>query len=569
MTQTQTQYITDQAPTSPIKFLGATVMSFNASLGFGSSPSTLTISLIEDCEANPPDACYVNLLDGDPNKVIVGDPVFFVAGTFVFGGILTGWNITNSASGRIYTINVSDPRELLNNTQVLFSSFIEGPYVSANYVNVYKYILYYNQKPICDNFPFTNNTDEGVPYNTIMEVMKEIQASSDPDLGPFVTSPTYNIARPQSRFAVDFDTFPGGAYSNFSFPEFFRLNGPYLPLLEILEAAKEAVGFEYYVYLEYGQPYHIIKIGLVDLRNPPPDFEQISAFVNSMGGTAHELSYGQELRNEPTRTIIIGDKKADMATTTSFLPFFGQELQFGIMKLVVPYGWDDFGFWIYKNTDSLVSSLTTTTGPLLAGVYQLSELDIRMAMSSFKSWFFWVFIAQAAGSFNYRVREIFPLTRFPQTDQLIAAIAGNIDAINGLGLWINQVTNTSNATRLAADFGNNPSRAHARANVPAIMEDLEKIQGWLSGLGNEYYGKQYLCTLDQGVCHYFTEYPVMTPDQQGDPVFSSYPTSSAWVDPSYTVIGLGDPYLEVFKDESGKLSGFAGFVADGRFTANN
>jgi hypothetical protein len=323
-----------------------------------------------------------------------------------------------------------------------------------------------------------------------MQALKDIQ--NDPALGPFVCSPTYNGSN-KSRFRVDFDSFPGGANSPFNFPDFYRLPGPHAPLLEILESAKEVAGFEYYVYLEYGQPFHVIKIGLVDLRIPPPDFEQINMFVNSMGGKAHELSYGQELRNEPTRTIIIGDKRTDMLVTQSAMPYFGQEIQNEENTFIVPYGWDAFGFWINKSTDTLLASLTGPTAMQLSGIYQISEMDIRMAMSSFKSWFFWVFITQAAGSFNIALRSIFPLERFPQTDQLIDAIAGNINAINGLGLWINQVTNTTNASRLAVDFGNNPSRAHAAANTPIIMQDLEKIQGWLANLGNEYYGKQYFC----------------------------------------------------------------------------
>jgi hypothetical protein len=36
----------------PIRFLGATVLSFNSTLGLGSSESTLNVDLIEDCANN-------------------------------------------------------------------------------------------------------------------------------------------------------------------------------------------------------------------------------------------------------------------------------------------------------------------------------------------------------------------------------------------------------------------------------------------------------------------------------------------------------------------------------------
>lgn len=549
--------------TQPIKFLGATVLSFNSTLGLGSNSSTLTVTLIEDCNVDPVEVFYGNLPDNDPNKVIVGDPAFFTAGTFSFGGIISGWDVKLDPSGRIFTVRINDPRELLSNVEIIIDSFVNGPYVAPNYANVYKYRLQFTGL-VCDNYPLYNNTDEGVPYNNIMNCLAEIQNSNSPLLGPFVCSPTYGATvNPKSLFKVDFSTFPGGFYGE-EFPQFYRLQGPSLPLSEILESASDVAGFEYFVYLEQGAPgnLHTIKIGLIDLRNPPSNFNQIQGFIDSMVGKAYDISYGQELRNEKTRNMIIGDKIQYMAQTNSFLPYFGQEYQYGEMKLVVPYGWDAFGFWINKNTDTLIESLSV--GPAFAGVYQISELDIRIAMSGFKTWFFWVYITQAQGSLNAKIRQLYPLNRFPNTDQLIDAISNNPQAVNALGIWINQVTGIANSARAAADFGNNPGRASVGVHVPQVMQDLEKIQGWLYNLGSEYYGKKYLSSFNnEGICYYLTEYPMYDPDQDGDPVFSSTPTTSAWAEPGFPVIGLNDPYLEIFRDEEGKLKAFAGFHTDG------
>lgn len=548
--------------TQPIIFLGATVLSFNSTLGLGSSVSTLTVTLIEDCKTDPQQVFWGNLPDNDPNKVIVGDPVFFTVGTFTFGGIISGWDVKLDVSGRIFTVRINDPRELLQNTEVIFESFVEGPYVAANYANVYKYYLFYDGDLICDNFYVPNNTDEGIPYNNIMLALLEMQEQND--LGPFVYSPTYGAtASPKSRFKVDFNTFPGGANSIFAngFPPFYRLQGPSAPLSEILESATDVAGFEYYVYLEQGNPYHTIKVGLIDLANPPVNFNQIQGVIDSMVGKAFDISYGQELRNEKTKNMIIGDKIHYMANTTSFLPYFGQEYQNGNMTLVVPYGWDEFGFWINKNTDSLIDSLSS--GQAFAGIFQLSELDIRMAMSGFKTWFFWVYIVEAMGSLNSKIRQLYPLNRFPNTDQLMQAIANSPNAVNALGYWINNITGIAASARAAADFGNNPGRANVGVHAPQVMQDLEKIQGWLFNLGNEYYGKKYLSSLNEGICFYLTEYPMYDPDQDGDPVFSSNPTTSAWAEPGLSVIGLNDPYLEIFRDDDGKLKAFAGFNTTG------
>lgn len=565
-----TEY-TNLSLTSPTKFLGATVVSFNSTLGLGSSVSTLTVTLVEDCDTAPlpPDSFYGNLPDSNPNKVIVGDPVFFSIGTFSFGGIITGWDVSLSPSGRVFTVRVSDPRELLQNTEIIFDSFVEGPYTDRNYVNIYKYLLYYNEAPLCANFPLADNTEEGVPYNKIMSALSAIQ--DEPLLGPFIYAPTYSAIitnpNPKSRFRIDFTTFPGGINSIFAngFPDFYRLQGPNMPLLEILEAASDVCGFEYYVYLEQASPNHVIKIGLVDLRTQPTNFNQIQTFVDSMVGQATDITYGQELRNEKTKNMIIGDKVSYMAKTTSFVPFFGEEYQNNIMKLVVPYGWDDFGFWINKNTDTLLPSLTPNTADALNGIFQISELDIRMAMSGFKTWFFWVFITEANGSFNQAIRNIFPLQRFPNTDQLIDAMANIPNAVNALGYWINQITGIAASAKLAADFGSNPGKASVDMNVPETMQDLEKIHGWLFSLGNDNYGKKYLCSFlpHNYICHYLTEFPAIDPENDGDPVFSSTPSESAWSEPGIPVIGLDDPYLEIFKDDNGKLKCFAGFNTDG------
>lgn len=566
--------------TSPLKFMGATVLSFNTNLGLGSNPSTLTVTLIEDCDPYPPppetqiyppDAFVCNLPDGNPDKLVVGDPVFFTAGSFTFGGIISGWDVKLDASGRIFTVRINDPRELLQNTSVVFSEFVNGGYIAANYVNVYKYWLQYQDIPFCDKFPLPGGTEEGIPYNNIISALADIQDSNDPLLGPFVYGPTYGASLnpiQRSKFRVDFTSFPGGINSIFypGFPDFYRLDGPYAPLAEILESATQVAGFEYYTYLEQGDPVnnipHTIKIGLIDLRNVPTDFTQIQTFANSMIGKATDISYGQELRNDKTRTVLIGEKVKYMDNAKSFLPYFGQEYQNGEMKLVVPYGWDQFGFWINKTTDSLVPTLDPAIALILSGVYQISELDIRMAMSSFKAWFFWIFITQAAGTFNQQIRNIFPTNRLPNTQLIIQAIAGDVNAINNLGLWIDQ-NGKHNAAKLAADLPNNNGRAPKQVNQSLIIPELEKIHNWLSNLGNEYYGKQYLCDLENYVCHYLTEFPTNDPDNDGDPIFSSQPTDSAWSEPGIPVIGLNDPFLEIFRDQSGKLKSFAAFNADG------
>ena len=538
--------------TQPIKFLGATVLSFNTTLGLGQQESSLTVQLIEDCEGETPDLFLPNALDDNPNKIIVGDPVYFTAGSFSFGGILTSWNVKLGSSGRTFEARVSDPRQLLQNISVIIDSYNGTPKAAANYVNIYHHL----EEILCANFGLSFNTEEGTPYLKIMQALTEIQDQN----GPFICAPTCSANG--QFFAVDFSTFPGGANSPFqSFPEFYRLQGPAIPLLEILQQASDVAGFEFYVYLVQEALYPVIKIGLIDLRTAPSTFGQIQTFIDSFVGGATELSYGQELRNEVTKSMMIGEKVHYLTETNSFWPFFGEEIQNGERTIVIPYGWDDFGFWINKSTETLDLTLITP----LAGVYQLSEMDIRSAMASFKSWLFWVFIAGANGSFNTTVRNTFPLVNVTNYTQLIASLAGDPTAINAFSHWVDALTGKSNSAKLMPDVGNAPNKANVEANKPVVLQELEKVHKWLSDLGNEYYGKKYFCALNDNICHYLTNYTFFDPDGDGDPVFSSNPVSSAWVDPGVPVLQLGDPYLEVFRDDTGKLGGFAAFNVDGAF----
>jgi hypothetical protein len=534
----------------PLKFLGATVLSFNSSLGLGQSESSLTVQLIEDCEASPPDLFLPNALDNNPNKIIVGDPVYFTAGSFTFGGILSSWNVKLGNSGRIFEAKVTDPRQLLQNISVVIDSYNGTPKTAANYVNIYHHL----EEQLCAQFGLSFNNEQGTPYLKIMEALITIQE----ERGPFICSPT--CSSNGQFFAVDFSTFPGGANSPFqSFPDFYRLNGPAIPLLEILIQASDVAGFEFYVYLEQGATYPTIKIGLIDLRNAPTSFGQIQTFVDGFVGGATELSYGQELRNETTKTMLIGEKVHYMTETNSFYPFFGEEIQNGERKLVIPYGWDAFGFWINKSTETLDSTLNDPLG----GVYQISEMDIRTAMASFKSWLFWVFISKANGSLNNIVRAKFPLVNIVNYNSLVACIAGDLSAINAFGHWVDSLTTKSNSAKLLPDVGNAPNKTTAETNKPQVLIELEKIHKWLSDLGTEYYGKKYLCALNDSICYYLTNYTFFDPDGDGDPVFSSNPTTSAWVDPGIPVLQLGDPYLELFRDDTGKIGGFAVFNTDG------
>ncbi|NBT09309.1 MAG: hypothetical protein EBS98_11025, partial [Chitinophagia bacterium] len=244
----------------PLKFLGATVLSFNSSLGLGSSESTLNVDLIEDCDNG-------DLFLPSNDLIFVGAPVYFIAGAFNFGGVLTNWTINQGASGKTFNIKAVDPRQLLENTIIVTDSYIGDPIRGLNYFNVYAFWENSVLNGNCVAFGSSLSGERGIPYQ------KVIQALTNMD--PTIYSPTGYAYR------VDFGTFPT------NLPEYYRVSGPAISILQLLQDVCDIMGYDFYVNLNYGE---IITIGLIDLKIPPASFGSI---IDAYDGIATELSYGQ------------------------------------------------------------------------------------------------------------------------------------------------------------------------------------------------------------------------------------------------------------------------------------
>lgn len=492
--------------TQPIKFLGATVVSFNSSLGLGATESSLTVDLVEDCEAIPQDKFLPK--DG---SIIVGAPVYLQAGSFSFGGVLTGWSYTQGGSGRTYNAKVVDPRQLLENTVVIVDSYLGNPVQAINYFNAYAYYEGQILQGNCDVYGSSKSSESGMPYQMVVQALS--------GMNPTIYAPT------GYSYRIDFSSFPQGL------PEYYRVAGPGLTLLQLLQDVCDVLGYDFYVSLASG---NVITIGLINLRSPPPSFSNIIASYN---GSAIELSYGQELRNEVTKAVLFGEQQHYLSRVTKFHHFFGEDLIGGNYVPVTPYKYDECGFWISKMVDSLNLTLKKPLGS--NGPYTIHELDIRSAMASQDIWKKRAMDSTISGTFNQAVRANWPEL---QEDQARKALEGQIQNARGVNDAINQ-----------------PNRANMNANRPEVLEDIEKIWSFIKGLGDTYYGKQFITPLDQLICYY------QDPNSNvGEKIFSDTPTNAGgWVDDGTPVLGLTDPELGLFRADDGRITAFALFNISG------
>ncbi len=526
------KYVQYQGPllAQPIKFLGASVINFNANLGIGSnSESSLTVDLVEDCEATPPDE--FTPVDG---SVIVGDPVYFSGGGFNFGGVLTSWTQSQSSSGKTYNVTVTDPRQLLQNVSVIVDSYLGGPDNLNNYINAYSHFESDVADGDCSVFGSSSSTERGMPYTKVIEACTNID--------PTIYSPT------GASYKVEWSDFPN------PLPEYYRVTGPQT-VLQLLTDVCDVLGFNFYVYLEFIGGIPFIRVGTIDLKNPPPSFDYI---FNAFNGIGTEISYGEELRNEVTKAMVIGEQVHYLSYVTDFEFYFGEDTDGENLIPITPTVIDNANntFWFSKRVDALNATLTNPLGG--NGPYYISEQDIRAAMNSYESWQMLVMTAiwdspgaaesqlndftktwPKEGTLNRAIQTVYP--------KIAAALSERLDNQN------NAAGDNKGAEWVALD----PNAALMVAREEKVSEDLAKIHAFVQDLGNTYYGKQWLAKLNEKICYHPGE------DYQ-EKVFSSIPTNNGgWVDGGSTVLNLGEPELDTFRTDDGRITAFAGFATDG------
>jgi len=494
----------DKLLSEPIKFLGASVISFNCNLGIGSaSESSLTVEMVEDCEND-------DSFQPENGSVEVGQPVYFdtrPAGGFYFGGVLTSWNKNQGSSGKTFSATITDPRQLLQNAGVVVDSYVGPPSYGINYFNVY---AYYEQEVLSGNcavFGDSLSNERGMPYQMVIQALQT--------MNPIIYSPT------GYAYTVDWGSFPTGL------PEFYRVTGPQT-VLQLLQDVCDTLGFSFYVNLAAG---NIITIGLIDLKNPPGSFNTL---VDAFDGLATDLSFGEELRNEITKAIIFGEQQHYLSYVDEFDFYFGEDLYGTEYVPVTPTKIDPQNntFWISKKIDSLNATLLNPFGS--NGPYEISELDIRAAMSSYELWSERVFQPDTAGSFNSALRGLYP--------EMVDALRDRLNNID---------------PRAWNDIRLNPRAARVFRSEQEKTNELQKIHAFIQDLGTTYYGKQFIVPLNETICYYQGE-------NFQEKIFSSMPTNAGgWVEGNVFILGISDPELGLFRADDNRVTSFGVFTISG------
>src|SRR3990167_1617965 len=261
----------------PVMFQGAYVVSFGASMGWNTSPSTLNIVVVEPLtETTPGPAAFT----GTPiSNLQVGRFFSFQVGTFSFGGLLKKREYVESTSdGKKWNLSFLDPRELFKNTIVLTAptDATLKPLVGPRIIDVY------NESSSADCFSNDSGWNTtGMPWGTILTVLNK------PGVG--VLPGPYDLIKLD---VADLATVVDPA---------LRVTGNFHNLLDLIQQAANAAAVDWYVDGTAAANAHAV----IRVVNRGTEFENlgVQAFATSYGyGTADNrvksINVGREWRNE-------------------------------------------------------------------------------------------------------------------------------------------------------------------------------------------------------------------------------------------------------------------------------
>lgn len=608
-------------------FLGCSVKSFSCTMGWNEQSTSITVELVEDpCKpVGAKDKVYYpkpgvhkfwNKADPGFSFPSIGSPVYFRIGAgtdpantedFEFAGVVQSWTQTNSSDGNpTYSVNISDPRFLLQNLEIIISDYAGSVENVYNLVNAYGYLesdfgyLCYDAfiggakfgspagpatvgpwgfggalsnengtpwaalKPAIQSLLTGNNGSAGAraysPHsyavfrgnsNIPTEYMGELAA--DLDIGPQNTSNGWNGNGKAATYYVDISEIPFA-------PTFYRLSGPSMNLLDIISQVSSDAGCDYYVELMITpQLDKIIKIRCAKRRTQPtlgtnPPAGEIADFIDAQTGVTTK-NLGRELRNEPTQVFLYGGY-----VQTPYQQLYGYK-----GEIVQHWGYDTEGYlnptqrvafggmplW-EVNLDLRGINIDLHT-PLGADRAIVDEQEFRYALGDFDSWINWAMLGSCRSLGSGKGTPLGALLRSAYDMKATFNIPVGLKNAVEDGLDIDAF-----AGNIQHNLGKINAKFALQDNTSRDKEDVKKVHAWLASYADEHYGKKFLVRLPF-VCYYYE------PDS-GQTLYSDLPTSDGGYPApgAYDILSLTWPGtgIDFFSDDKGKIQCFGRFIGN-------
>ena len=277
------------------KFLNASISQFSGAVGWGSEPSTLNVTLVEDPKA----------LDAFTAPA-VGQPINFVYSGWQFRGILQSWKYSKSESGFIYNVVCTDPREVLDGYQLILGGYTQA-ITSPNIANVYGF---YESSA----FGSSQRNETGIPWQQVRSAATSIINGG----GAFGGA----ISLRGTTYSIDLSQLP-------NIDPKYRVGSESMSLMEYISEICEAGSHDFYINVIGG---NTIKVFTIDRSTAVPPGALTSFVASNSNITSSEV--GVEFRNEPVGKFLTGPNRVDMWIQNvggqSIWPFWDFETNFNL-----------------------------------------------------------------------------------------------------------------------------------------------------------------------------------------------------------------------------------------------
>lgn len=559
-------------------FLGCSVRSFSSSIGWNEQVSEIDIELVQDTCATT-GSNYKVYFDqyltrktttaADPGFTypIIGSPAYFRVADFEFCGLVQSYEQTNNEGGNpTFKVKLVDPRIILEGTQVIIGDYAGSVYGTPNVLNAYGYAESFGQK--CPSvrilgaefgspagaFGGAAVNHNGMTWNKVKEAVSLLTSSIPAVTGQFSQygrliyrgsdSPGYgsmaadlvdvsipltypNQTAYQALYFVDLYEIPNA-------PEFYRLAGTSISLLEAISTVCQDAGCDYYVELvpvRLGSLIlKIIKIR-VTVRGSQPALGSIAQFISDAGNVVSK-NVGRELRNEPTSQFLIGGQVESIyqAIDSSLItPYWGLDDNGNIIDT----GFDDDGNLYF--TASLRSINPLLYNPMNINGAVITEYELQAALTSQDAWL--------------AVATSVPTDLGEQLD-----LQGVMDVRRMAGV-LNRVGFPHHVIVPGGLGGAGPAPANFDdfKNESEKLKDIETVYNFVLNYAREYYGKKFIVRIP---------YTCARIDEESDQTFTSEePSDAGWTEHP-NVIGLTNPdAMDIFKNDQGKITPLVKFTA--------
>ena len=197
------------------RFLGLTVIDFNASVGWNDTESSVTITIAAE--------------DGEsiqPYKIGENYEFSMEMESFYFNGFLDRIIEKHSTSGNIYEIKLNDGKELIRNVECITGLYgTSDPKEDAPIINLFNVFRYFESK----SFGASQANDTGIPYYKFEQAVNYL-------------SKQYGIVSAGKRYSINL---------NFAsaLPKYYRVEVPIVNLMDVISKICDDLGLLFRVEL--------------------------------------------------------------------------------------------------------------------------------------------------------------------------------------------------------------------------------------------------------------------------------------------------------------------------------